>query len=104
MEQINIVIKEMDIHGKIGAREVFDKELRLPKSINKFFWSLFSIIFLITSYYNIFNNWELQNYRFKELEDFGTILFVFGISACESALIIVFLWWINNFLNRLIFK
>jgi hypothetical protein len=87
--------------GKIYAREVVALELRLPKEINKFFWSLFPIIFVIKSYYNIFYNWELQFNRFNELEDFGKLFLVFGISACESALIIVLIWWIINFLREL---
>lgn len=79
-------------------------ELRLPKIINKFFWILFSFIFVIKSYYNIFYSWSLQNYGFNELEDLGRLLFVFGISACESALIVVFLWLIITFTRRFLSK
>lgn len=68
-------------------------ELHLPKRIHKFYWSLFPIILVIISYHNIFNNWELPLYGFNELEDFGRLLFVCGLSMCESALLTVFLWW-----------
>lgn len=78
-------------------------ELLLPKSINRFYWSLFPVIFVLISYKNIFYNWELQLYGFNELEDFGRLLFVLGESAFGSALVTVFLWWIINFLKR-IFK
>jgi hypothetical protein len=75
-------------------------ELHLPKSINKFYWFLFPIILVLIGYNNIFNNWELQLFSFNELEDFGRLLFVLGISACESALITVFLWWILKALKK----
>ena len=69
-------------------------EPRLPNSIKRFFWFLFPFIIVLISIQNIFNNWELHYYGFNEFEDFGRLLFVLGISACESALIVVFLWWI----------
>jgi hypothetical protein len=69
-------------------------ELHLPKSINKVYWSLFPVIFVLIGYHNIFNNWELPLYGLTELEDFGRLLFVLGISACESALVTIVLWWV----------
>ncbi|MBM7602626.1 putative membrane protein [Metabacillus crassostreae] len=69
-------------------------ELRLPNTIKSFFWFLFPFIMVLISIQNIFNNWELNYYSFNEFEDLGRLLFVLVISACESALIIVFLWWI----------
>ncbi len=66
-------------------------ELHLPKSIIKFFWTIFPIIFIIRGYDNIFKGWELQNSPFNELEDFGTLLFVLGISFSESELITEFI-------------
>lgn len=77
-------------------------ELHLPIKINKFFWTLFPFIFILNSFHNIFNNWEL--YNFNEVEDFGTLLFVLGISACESALIIIFIWGTRNFFRRIFSK
>lgn len=68
-------------------------EMHLPKSINKFYCFVFPVILVLTGYNNIFNNWELPLFGFNELEDFGRLLFALGISACESALITVFLWW-----------
>ena len=79
-------------------------ELHLPKRISKFFWTLYPIIFLINIYYNIYNNWELQYYSFNELEDFGRLMFVLVISACESALIVVFIYWIKNLFVRALKK
>lgn len=78
-------------------------EVCLPKDINKFFWSLFPFIFVLSSLHNFFSNLELK-YGLNELEDFGRILFILGITACESALIIAFLWWILNFLKKFIFR
>ncbi|KPL57707.1 hypothetical protein [Rossellomorea vietnamensis] len=69
-------------------------ELHLPKSINKVYWALFPVILVFIGYHNIFNNWELPLYGLNELEDFGRLLFVLGISACESALVTIFLWWV----------
>ncbi len=68
-------------------------ELHLPKSIHTFYWFTFPIILILVGYTNVFYNWELPLYGFNELEDFGRLLFVLGISACESALWTVFLWF-----------
>lgn len=67
-------------------------ELHLPKAIHKFYWIVFPILLVIRSYQNIFIDWKLPLNGFNELEDFGSLLFVCGISACESALITVLLW------------
>lgn len=75
-------------------------EFRLPNSIKRFYWILFPFIMVLMSIQNIFRNWELQYYGFNELEDFGTLLFVLGLSACESALIVIFLWWIVIFVKK----
>lgn len=80
---------------------VNEMELHLPKNIKKFYWSLFPVILVLVVYNNIFINWELPLYGLKELEDFGTLLFVFGISACESALLTVFLWWVIKFVKKI---
>ncbi len=87
-----------------SAKEVYYLELQLSKSINKYFWIFFPLIFILKGYYHIFTSWELQFYRFNELEDFGTLLFVLGLSACESALIIVFLLWILELLKKVFIK
>lgn len=79
-------------------------ELHLSKSINKFFWILFPVIYILSGYYNIFTSWELQFYKFNELEDFGTLLFVLVISACESAIITVFLLWTLELLKEVLTK
>lgn len=76
-------------------------ELRLPNSIKRFYWFLLPFIMVLISNQNIFNYWELPHYGFNEFEDFGRLLFVLGISACESALIIVFLWWIIKFVKKI---
>lgn len=76
-------------------------ELHLPKSINKFYWSLFPVILVLIGYNNIFNSWELPLYGLNELEDFGRLLFVLGISACESALVTIFLWWVIKSVKKI---
>lgn len=75
-------------------------ELKLPKEINKFFWKLFPFVFILISYKNIFNQWELQNYQFNELEDYGSALFVLGVSACETALIVVIIWFLAGLFKK----
>lgn len=79
-------------------------ELHLPKAIQKFYWVVFPVLLVIRSYQNIVINWELPLYRFNELEDFGTLLFVCGISACESALMTVCLWYGIRFLKQVFSK
>lgn len=76
-------------------------ELHLPESIKKFFWLLFPVILVLISYNNIFNNWELPLFGFSELEDLGRLLFVLGISACESALVTVILWWVITSMKKI---
>ncbi|WP_010172554.1 hypothetical protein [Bacillus coahuilensis] len=75
-------------------------EFRLPNTIKSFYWILFPFIMIIMSIQNIFRNWELQYNGFNEFEDIGTFLFVLGISACESALIVIFLWWLVRFIKK----
>ena len=79
-------------------------ELHLPKRIHKFYWSLFPILLVIISYHNIFNNWQLPLYGFNDLEDFGRLLFVYGLSICESALMTIFLWWGIECLKQMLSK
>lgn len=78
-----------------------DMELHLPKSINKYYWSLFPVILVLIGYHNIFNRWELPLYGFNELEDFGRLSFVLGISASESALVTVLLWWVIKSVKKI---
>ncbi|MFZ3591911.1 hypothetical protein ACOI1C_22570 [Bacillus sp. DJP31] len=75
-------------------------ELGLPKKSNKFFWFLFLLIMVFISIHNMFYYLELQNYGFNELEDFGRLIFALCVSACESILIAVFLWWIINIFKK----
>ena len=79
-------------------------ELHLPKRIHTFYRSLFPILLVIIGYHNIFNNWQLPLYGFNELEDIGRLLFVCGLSICESALLTVFLWWGVNVLKQIVSK
>lgn len=79
-------------------------EIHYPKSINKFFWSLFPIVFVIVGYYDIVIKWKLPHYGFNELEDFGSLLFVLVISACESAIIVALILWLISFLKKLFNK
>lgn len=76
-------------------------ELILPKSINKFYWIVFPVILVFIGHNNIFTNWELPLFGFNELEDIGRLLFVIAISACESALVTVFLWWVIKSMKKI---
>jgi hypothetical protein len=77
-------------------------ELQLHKQIGKNYWLLLSAIFLFISYLNIVSDWELHLYTFIELEDLGRLLFVLGISACESSLLTLFLLWMTKLLKDII--
>ncbi|WP_226528891.1 hypothetical protein [Metabacillus niabensis] len=79
-------------------------ELQLSKRIKESFWYVFPVIFVLSAYYHIFSSWELQLYKFNEIEDFGTLLFVCGLSACESALFTVSLLWILELLKNVLIK
>jgi hypothetical protein len=71
-------------------------ELRMTGSVKKFFWFLFPFVMVFMSINNVFYGWKLQNYSFDEIEDFGRLLFILIVSACESALISSLLLWIFN--------
>jgi hypothetical protein len=75
-------------------------ELRMTGSVKKIFWFLFPFVMVFMSINNVFYGWELKNYGFDELEDFGRLLFILIVSACESALISGFLLWIINKIVR----
>lgn len=65
-------------------------ELRLPKRINTFFWSMFPFVFGLIGCYQVFISWEIPQFGFRELEDVGRLAFVLFVSACEAAWIIIF--------------
>lgn len=69
-------------------------EFHLPKRIKTFYWRVFPVPFLWIAYYQIVHNWQLEQFGFDELEDVGTLLFILGVSACEAALVTVFLWYV----------
>lgn len=71
-------------------------ELRLSKSMTPFFWRIYPVVMIFTSIYRIFYDWKLQLFGFNELEDVGTLVFVLGVSACESALIVWILWLVSR--------
>ncbi|MGR3764205.1 hypothetical protein [Rossellomorea sp. NS-SX7] len=76
-------------------------ELRLTKDINKRFWYLFPWVLSLVSLANYFTGWEFQYFVFNELEDYGELLFVLLVLACESALITVFiLWMIHKVMSK----
>jgi NADH:ubiquinone oxidoreductase subunit K len=75
-------------------------ELKMTGSLKKFFWFLFPFVMVLMSIDNVFYGWELQYYGFDELEDFGRLLFILIVSACESALISALLLWIFNKIVR----
>ena len=68
--------------------------------MKRFFWSLFPVFVILISINNIFYDWELQNFGFNELEDFGRLLFVLTVSVLESTIVVVFLWWVWGFIKN----
>ena len=57
----------------------------------------------LESHYSFYryHNWEIAKLASMNYEDFGRLLFVLGISACESVLIVVFLWRIIKFVKKI---
>lgn len=62
--------------------------------LNKNFWLLFSMFFVIRVYYNMFVDWQIEKFGFTGLEDLGRIIFLSVISVLEAALIALVLSWI----------
>jgi hypothetical protein len=93
-----LLLRKRSWGSKRGSR----MELQLHKQIGKNYWLLLSAIFLFISYSNIVSDWELHLYTFNELEDLGRLLFVLGISACESSLLTLFLLWMTKLLKDII--
>lgn len=58
-------------------------------SMPKNYWCLWIPIFLWVSYYNIFFDWQLQDFSVNEAEDFGRYVFVLCISFCETFIYIL---------------
>lgn len=77
-------------------------EFHLPKRIKTFCWRVFPVPFILIAYYQIVHDWQLEQFGFDELEDVGTLLFIFGVSACEAALVTVFLWCVFESMKKLL--
>lgn len=77
-------------------------EFHLPKRIKTFYWRVFPVPFLWIAYYQIVHDWQLEQFGFDELEDVGTLLFILGVSACEAALVTVFLWYVVESVKKLL--
>ncbi|WP_131484446.1 hypothetical protein [Exiguobacterium sp. SL-9] len=77
-------------------------EFHLPKQIKTFYWRVFPIPFLLITYYQIVHDWQLEKFGFDEFEDIGTLLFILGVSACEAALVTLFLWCVVVSLKKLL--
>ncbi|MCT4776821.1 hypothetical protein NQG36_06080 [Exiguobacterium aquaticum] len=69
-------------------------EFHLPKRIKTFYWRVFPVPFVWIAYHQIVHDWQLEQFGFDELEDVGTLLFILSVSACEAALVTVFLWYV----------
>lgn len=77
-------------------------EFHLPKRIKTFYWRVFPVAFVLIAYYQIVHDWHLEQFGFDELEDVGTLLFILGVSACEAALVTVFLWYVVESVKKLL--
>ncbi|UTT41527.1 hypothetical protein [Exiguobacterium aurantiacum] len=77
-------------------------EFHLPKRIKTFYWRVFPVAFVLITYYQIVHDWQLEQFGFDELEDVGTLLFILGVSACEAALVTVFLWYVVELVKKLL--
>lgn len=75
-------------------------ELRITKDIKERFWYLFPWVMAFVCLANYFTGWEMRYFVFNELEDYGELLFVLLILACESALITVFILWMFHKVMR----
>lgn len=53
-------------------------------SLPIFYWFLYIPIFLLTSYKALFFDWQIQNFYFNELEDFGRYVMVLATSFIEA--------------------
>ncbi|MCA1055871.1 hypothetical protein LCM10_12810 [Rossellomorea aquimaris] len=69
-------------------------ELRLTQEIKERFWYLFPFIMILFSLFNVFYGWELRTMTFRELEDYGELVYVGLVVALESALVTVFVLWV----------
>lgn len=77
-------------------------EFHLPKRIKTFYWRVFPVSFIWVAYYQIVHDWQLEQFGFDKLEDVGTLLFILGVSACEAALVTVFLWYVVESVKKLL--
>lgn len=77
-------------------------EFHLPKRIKTFYWRVFPVPFVWIAYNQIVHDWQLEQFGFDELEDVGTLLFILGVSACEAALVTVFLWYVVETVKKLL--
>jgi len=77
-------------------------EFHLPKRIKTFYWRVFPVPFVWIAHYQIVHDWQLEQFGFGELEDVGTLLFILGVSACEAALVTVFLWYVVESVKKLL--
>lgn len=67
----------------------------------KFYWVLLIPIFLGVSYYNIFFDWQLQQFSVTEFEDFGRYVFVLVLSICQSFIYILLMSFAVSLLKYL---
>lgn len=67
----------------------------------KFYWVLLIPVFLGVSYYNIFFDWQLQQFSVTEAEDFGRYVFVIVLSICQSFIYILLMSFAVSLLKYL---
>lgn len=56
-------------------------------SLPIFYWFLYIPIFLLTSYKALFFDWQIQNFYFNELEDFGRYVMILSNEFYRSVYI-----------------
>ena len=72
------------------------RNVTVIKNSKKFYRVVYSFILILTFFYNVFYDWQLQYFGFSELEDFGRIVFVLVISALQSLIYLWLLWIVKS--------
>lgn len=61
-------------------------------------------LFILTSYNQLFINWQIQHYNFNELQDFGRYVFIIGISFAEAFIIMIVILFISFLIKSVFVK
>lgn len=77
-------------------------EFHLPNRIKTFYWRVVPVAFILIAYYHVVHEWRLEQFGFDEFEYVGRLLFIFLVSACEAALVTIFLWCVVESVKKLL--